>query len=35
MKRCKNVNIFSFVAEKLLAVIDVLVLRDIIILNAC
>ena len=34
MKRSNMIDVFSFVAEELLVIIDVLVLRSIIILNA-
>ena len=34
MKRSNMMDVFSFVAEELLVIIDVLVLRSIIILNA-
>lgn len=35
MKRFKGMEVFSFIAERLLAIIDVLVLRSIIIMDAC
>ncbi len=35
MKRNSVCDVFSFVAEELLVIIDVLVLRGIIIMNAC